>query len=119
MEAWMGKYILNIHSFIDLITNSSTEIYVADPDKVSDTVMKALKSIDDYDMKFYPLTDYIKDIYDEDYYDSKEDMNKAINDFLDEHKIKNMHNAYILESNYLPSWISELLCATGVTNESC
>jgi len=42
----MTKYIaINTHSFVDVITNSSTEIFVCDTDKTIITIKEILKSM--------------------------------------------------------------------------
>jgi len=45
MNTLKNKYVLTIHSFVDLITNSSTEIYVAAGDKTVKAVKEIINNI--------------------------------------------------------------------------
>jgi hypothetical protein len=40
-----NRYIIRIHSFVDLITNSSTELFVSATDKSADTVREVINNI--------------------------------------------------------------------------
>ena len=61
-------FIINVHSFVDIITNSSTELYVID--KKSELVRDFFKAISDdyviedsYNLVFYDLLDENEEIW--------------------------------------------------------
>jgi len=43
----MERIIINIHSFVDVITNSSTELFVCDTDKSVEVVTALVKEMED------------------------------------------------------------------------
>jgi len=48
------KYIIKIHSFIDLITNSSTELFIVDENKLEGEVKEICKKLFEFiDRDFY------------------------------------------------------------------
>ena len=63
-------YIINVHSFVDLITNSSTEIFVVDSEKIEESVKEIFKflvdstnlGIDSYIVKFTTNPEDFSDI---------------------------------------------------------
>ena len=64
MEEEMGKlYIVNIHSMVDVITNSSTELYVIDKTKIEKHFIELFKYIIglkeiDYETTIESLSNY-------------------------------------------------------------
>ena len=61
------KIKINIHSFVDLITNSSTELFVLDTDKSLDVVKDILQNLVDFHNKMYSTNFKFEDIFEEPY----------------------------------------------------
>ena len=100
--------IINIHSFIDLITNSSTELFVLDTDKslevVKDILQEAINlhnKIDGSNLKF-------EDVFEEPYigsgYTALDDWNDVYTSKIDKGIV--IRGA---EDNSVPYWIDNFI----------
>lgn len=65
MEVEMDRIVISIHSMVDLITNSSTELFVLDTDKSLEIVKEILQSAIDLNNKANNLSKSFSDIFDE------------------------------------------------------
>jgi len=61
------KIKINIHSFVDLITNSSTELFVLDTNKSLEVVKDILQNLIDFHNKMYNTNFKFEDIFEEPY----------------------------------------------------
>ena len=60
----MKKFIIKTHSFVDVITNSSTELFVCDTDKSVDTIKDLFreKCQETNDMDWYDTELYVTEL---------------------------------------------------------
>jgi hypothetical protein len=80
----MKKLLINIHSLVDLITNSSTEIFIIDENKVKETMKEIFQFIVneaeiDYESTVEKFDDYE---YKDDYILSEEYKNNSSNLYI-------------------------------------
>lgn len=57
------KYIFNVHSFVDVITNSSTELFVYSGDKSKDVVKEILENLITVNNKAYGKHENFNDMF--------------------------------------------------------
>ncbi len=104
----MDKIIIPIHSMVDIITNSSTELFVLDTEKSKHTVKEILISA----IELHNLANNGKltfeDCFDEPYHGSGEEALKGWNKYF----TSRIKNGIILEGvgdNSIPYWMFEFI----------
>ena len=107
----MDKIIINIHSFVDLITNSSTELFVLDTDKTLAVVKEILQNAIDLHNKSMGTNLKFENVFKEPYFGSG---NEAL-DGWEGYYSSNIKNGVILrgiDDNSIPYWMWEFIEST-------
>lgn len=107
----MDKIIINIHSFIDVITNSSTELFVLDTEKSLEVVREILESAIDLHNKTHNTSLTFKECFEEPHVGNG---NKALEGW-ERHYSSNIENGIILmgaDDNSIPYWMWEFIEST-------
>lgn len=110
MAVWMVK--TNIHSMIDLITNSSTELFVGDKERSIELVKEILQCAIDLHNKVEDSNFKFEDIFDEPYFGSCKDTLNGWEDYYPSH---NYGDELILrgaDDNSIPYWMHEFIEST-------
>jgi len=117
MEAEMDKFIIPIHSMVDLITNSSTELFVLDTDKSLEVVKEILQDAINLHNKANDSDISFDDIFDEPEFGSGKD---ALDGWSSYYK-SNIENGIIIKGssdNSIPYWMFDFIeSAFGFSTE--
>lgn len=99
---------LNFHSFVDVITNSSTELFVLDSDRALESVKEILQAAIDLHNKVEGSSYKFEDIFEEPYIGSGK---KAI-DGWEDYYTSNIDSGIIIEGagdNSIPYWMFDFI----------
>lgn len=104
----MDKILIEVHSIVDIITNSSTEMFVIDTNKSIETIKEILEHAIDLHNKStnsnYTFDDIFKDI-------TINSGNEALGDWTEYYK-SNIDAGVIIEGsedNSIPYWMFEFI----------
>lgn len=100
--------LMNIHSMVDVITNSSTELFVLDTDKTLETVKEILQEAINLHNKATGSNDQFSDIFQDPYYGSGENELDGCGDYY-ESKISNGIILYGANDNSIPYWMFDFI----------
>lgn len=114
----MEKFIIPIHSFIDVITNSSTEIFMLDSQELLTTVEKIVK---DKEKEFPPDSDLCGGCYNR-HVSVEEaqrwDIDAAFGNYDEEDVVKYLRAlGYTVEKNENPQKYIMISCERGYMNQ--
>lgn len=107
----MDKIIINIHSFVDVITNSSTELFVLDTDKAIETVVEILEEAIALHNKTHDTSLEFKDVFNDPYIGSGKDALDGWEDYYN----SSIDKGIILrgaDNNSIPYWMWEFIEST-------
>lgn len=102
---------LNFHSFVDVITNSSTELFVLDTDKALESVKEILQAAIDLHNKANGTNYKFEDIFDEPYVGSGKEQLDGWEDYYS----SKIEDGIIIEGaddNSIPYWMFEFIEST-------
>ncbi len=104
----MDKTIINIHSFVDLITNSSTELFVLDTEKSLEVVKDILQDTIDLHNKIKDTNLRFEDVFEEPYIESG---NEALDGWHDYYTSMIEKGIIIkgINDNSIPYWIDQFI----------
>ena len=101
----MDKVVINVHSMVDLITNSSTELFVLDTEKSLEVVKEILQCAIDLHNKTQGVLYGFRDIFEEPYIGSgKEALGEGWTDFYNS-KIEKGIIVCGAGDNAIPYWM--------------
>ena len=105
------KIVIQIHSFVDVITNSSTELFVLDTDKSVEAVKEILQAAIDLENKVSGTDLQFEDIFDEPY----QEIGKSSLHGWDEYFNTNIEDGIVIvgaHDNSIPWWMFEFIEST-------
>lgn len=106
----VNTYIINIHSIVDVITNSSTELFILDEEKSLELIKDILTAAIDLYNKIESTNNTFTDIFKEPYYGLPSEALRGWEDYY-KSRIKNK-KAIILRGtcdNSIPEWIQTFI----------
>lgn len=106
----MDSYFIQVHSLIDLITNSSTELFVVNTDKSIEFIKGVLVGAIELHNSCNETSYCFEDIFDEPYVGSTKE---ALGDWHEHYGWKSKHGEGVIiagrEDNSIPYWLQEFI----------
>ena len=108
-ETKMNNIAINIHSMVDLITNSSTELFILDVEKSVDVVKDILQEAINLHNKTHGTNYRFEDVFEEPYIGSIQDALEGWRDYYNHVRVKEGVILMGAGDNSIPFWMFDFI----------